>query len=115
MITRDFSGWGLHRDDGGGGGAPRERHCAFALDFTPVAAIRALPLRYDPKIRFERRPAGAPAIVEYETEIGITFGEFLHAIFWELGFFGSPEARNENLDVIRERREDIDRMRRDAE
>jgi len=107
VITREFCGRGLSSADDG----TLEPQTAFALDFTPVAELLSLPLRYDPTIRFESRSLQGTLTVEYETKIGITFGEFLHAIFWDLGFYGSPDDRNEAWREVRERSDSIRRLR----
>jgi hypothetical protein len=46
--------------------------------------------------------------------VTITFGEFVRAIFWEVGFHGSPSARDEALDVIMERAAAIERDESDS-
>ena len=44
-----------------------------------------------------------------DTQITITFGEFLSAIFEEIGFFGTPEERADALATIRERADGVRR------
>lgn len=39
----------------------------------------------------------------------ITFGEFLHAVFWDVGFHGSPSDRDEVRQSLRERVAAIER------
>jgi hypothetical protein len=94
-ICRGFHGWGAWErpddlPDDDGDDWPTEG--GFAIEFTPVNELVHLPLRYDPAVRFDRERYSEPL---FETKVTITFGEFVHAVLWEIGFFGSPGDRNE--------------------
>jgi hypothetical protein len=100
-FSRDFHGWGTHTpDENEGGGEPYKT--GYGLSFTPPQDLLHTPLRYDPKLSFlgdwhrkvciERQENPQP---EFECEIGITFGELVHAIFWEIGWHGGPASRDE--------------------
>lgn len=82
---------------------------AWGVDFTPVNRLVHLPVRYDPAITFPDRRRGSGE-VRLEDRITITFGELVHAIFWELGFLGSPAARDERGAMLHERVSDLKEM-----
>jgi hypothetical protein len=103
-LRREFEGRGLSAD----------HEEAFALDLTPLSALLYLPLRYNPTVRFlSGLPKKADAVL-FQTELGITLGDFLFAIFYELGFHGSPATRDEVLELLREREKAIDRRKNHA-
>src|SRR3989304_5837644 len=80
MVARSTAGCGDRRRGGPSLPGP------YALDFTPVSALLLLPLRYDPRGQFWSGFTGGAGEVLFQTELTITFGELLHAIFWEIGF-----------------------------
>lgn len=82
---------------------------AFGVDFTPVNQLVHLPVRYDPAVTFPDRRRGSGE-VRLEDRITITFGELVHAIFWELGFLGSPVARDERGAMLHERVSELKEM-----
>lgn len=82
---------------------------AFGVDFTPVNQLVHLPVRYDPAVTFPDRRRGSGE-VRLEDRITITFGELVHAIFWELGFLGSPEARDERGAMLHEQVSELKEM-----
>lgn len=94
-ITRDFHGWGPWEEPYPGywrecPDAPRDG--GIAIEFTPVNELVHLPLRYNPKIVFGSERHGGEVLLE--TELTISFGEFVHAVLWEIGFLGCPGDRN---------------------
>lgn len=106
-VDRGFRGWGRWGEPHPGFFAahpeidPAAHEGGFTLSLTPVSHLAHLPLRYDAAVTFgDGRPAGG---VLLETGITLTFGELVHAVFWELGFMGSPEARDENRAFLQER------------
>ncbi len=107
-LHRDFSGYGKWPEPYDGYFTahpdidPQHYAGALALDFTPVSQLLHLTLKYDPAVVFRTQQPDADAVV-FDTQITITFGEFLHAIFWELGFFGSPAERDATLHDVEER------------
>jgi hypothetical protein len=77
----------------------------YAIEFTPLATLRPLPLRLDPEmtIRVEGPAAASP-----ETGLSLpspetTLLDLLAALFDEFSMYGSPEARDrEFADLVRE-------------
>jgi len=116
-LTREFEGWGTWEEPYEGYFSqhpeidPERYEGPFALDFTPLSAILHLPLRYKPKVQYWSGPFGGVGELLFETELTITFGEFLRAIFWEIGFHGSPAERDDALERLRERVEAVDRRK----
>lgn len=107
-LRRDFDGWGPWDEPYDGAWAkepdmPREGPVSVSL--TPVNQLLDLPLRYDPELVF-RDAAGAE---EYRTRIGITFIEFIKAVFYDLTFYGPPADRDEVRAELQRRIEEIDR------
>jgi hypothetical protein len=111
-IYRGFHGWGpWESEDAAPGDPPREG--GIAIEFTPVNELVHLPLRYNPKVRFEEEPLQASVL---DTTITITFGEFVHAVVSEIGFFGTPGDRNEARVLLDRRMDELDRdVAEDAE
>lgn len=116
-LRREFEGWGRWEEPYDGYFSqhpdidPERYEGALALDFTPLSALLHLPLRYNPKVQFWSGPTRGAGERLFETELTITFGEFLRAIFWEIGFHGSPADRDGALESLRERVEAIDRRK----
>ena len=107
-ISRGFDGWGTWSEPNSGAWEkepyiPREG--GIAVEFTPVNQLVHLALRYDPKVGFEADCRGPAA---FETELTIDFGQFVHAVIWEIGFFGSPGDRNEQRNELHSRAADVD-------
>lgn len=88
-IHRGFHGWGpweaLEGVEGPGEGG-------IAIEFSPLPELVKLPLRYNPNVAFEKEKYQGSVL---DTQLTITFGAFVHAVIWEIGFFGSPGDRNE--------------------
>ncbi len=108
-IRREFGGWGKWEEPYDGYFRahpecdPNHFEGAFALDFTPVAALLHLPLQYVSAVEFRADRTGQLDNVLFATQLTITFGDFVEAIFEEIGFHGSPAARDAALETIRER------------
>jgi len=113
-LARGFHGWGRWEEPFPGFFAanpeidPETYEGGIAIEFSPVNELAHLPLRYNPSITF--RGGRQEEEVLFQDGIGITFGELVHAVFWELGFMGSPEARDENRAVLDERMRDLKEM-----
>jgi hypothetical protein len=114
-ISRDFGGWGRWSEPYGGFFAehpeidPASYEGGYALDFTPLQDLLHYPLRYDPTVEFwSDYPTGTGEKL-LATTLTITFGELVHAIFWEIGFHGTPDARDEAGEMVRERMDDVKR------
>lgn len=98
-ITRTFQGWGP-LDPAPAGAAPdadREEG-AYSLFFTVLPEVAHLPLRYNPELVFGPG-VGGDAVTH---QVTITVGEFLYAVFHELGFNGPPENRVAMRAAVRE-------------
>jgi|GEM_PF-3187712 len=106
-LDRGFRGWGRWEEPHPGFFAahpeidPATYEGGFALELSPVNELAHLPLRYNAAIVFRDGLYGGNVVLE--DRITITFGELVHAIFWELGFMGSPEVRDANRAVLDER------------
>jgi hypothetical protein len=113
-IDRGFHGWGRWEEPHPGFFAahpeidPETYEGGFALELSPVNELAHLPLRYNPAITF--RAGRREENVLLEDRITITFGELVQAVFWELGFLGSPETRDANRAMLDERLGDLKEM-----
>jgi hypothetical protein len=104
-LMRDFHGWG-HWDEPYPGAIELEGFDpnfkgGISLSFTPVNELLTYSLRYND--RFEMCDDLYKGNVLVSDGINITFGEFVHAVLWEIGFYGDPESRDEAGDEILER------------
>jgi hypothetical protein len=84
-------------------GDDEPRH--YALDFTPLATLRHLPLRLDPVMSVQVEPSGGGALETVQTVPApdTTLLALLTALFDEFTYYGSPEARDQELaDLLRE-------------
>jgi hypothetical protein len=110
-LDRGFQGWGRWHEPHPGFFAahpeidPESYEGGFSLELSPVNELAHFPLRYNPAITFHDGRSGGAVLLE--GGITITFGELVHAVFWELGFMGSPEARDENRALLDERLGDL--------
>ena len=113
-LDRGFHGWGRWEEPHPGFFAanpeidPATYEGGFALELSPVNELAHLPLRYNPAITF--RAGRSEDNVVLEDRITITFGELVHAVFWELGFMGSPETRDANRAMLDERVAELKEM-----
>lgn len=107
-IVREFDGWGPWDEpyDGAWEKEPEmPREGAISVSLTPVNHLLDVPLRYDPELVF-RDVQGAE---EYRTRIGISFLEFVKAVFYDLTFYGPPAERDALRAELQRRVEEIDR------
>jgi hypothetical protein len=102
FISRGFHGWGSWSTEHAPEGAQTEG--GLAIEFCPLNDLVHVPLRYNPRIEFRDDNHD----VAFETEITITFGEFVFAVLWEIGFLGSPGDRNEQRGEIEARVAEIE-------
>lgn len=116
-ISRDISGWGAFTEpyEGYLEAHPEDpqRHMAYGISFSPLAALMPLPLRYESQVVFRDAKFGTEEL--FETTLPITFGELVQAIFWELGFFGSPSQRDAKSASLLEAVEHMDEVREEIE
>lgn len=78
----------------------------YALDFTPTNKIAHLPVRLNPRMAIERE----------HTQIGegpssFTVLDVLGEIYWEIGFYGSPAARDSRAAGLEEAIREVDEGR----
>ena len=96
-VWRGFHGWGVWEEPYPGcwarenGGEPMKG--GIAADYLPLDALLGYPLRYSGAVQFTDENF-APTTVLLETTLTVTLGEFLHAIFWDVGFHGTPDERD---------------------
>jgi hypothetical protein len=89
-VTRTFRGWGPLNPAPAGAAPDAEREeGAYSLFFAVLPEVAHLPLRYNPELVFGSGVGGEPVT----QQVTITVGEFLYAVFYELGFNGPPENR----------------------
>lgn len=105
FLMREFHGWGTWGEPYPGaiekeGWDPNFKG-GVSLSFTPVNELLDFPLRYND--RFEMRDDLYKGNVLVSDGINITFGEFVHSVLWEIGFYGDPDSRDEAGDQILER------------
>ena len=108
QLIRDFDGWGPWDEpyDGAWEKEPdMPREGGISVSLTPVNELLEIPLRYDPGLVFRN----ADGVEEYRTRIGITFIEFIKAVFYDLTFYGPPAERDEVRADLQQRVEEIDR------
>lgn len=107
-ISREFHGWGLW---------PEETEMAgnvikgpVAIEFIPLPDLLRHELRYNSRLEIyaEERPRAWTNIVA-RISVDITLGDLLQAIFWEIGFHGSPQRRDEACQEWEDRRDELDK------
>ena len=75
----------------------------YAIELTPLYALRHLPLRIDPVMTV--RPSLTRESRHTPLDIpapDVTLLQLIHALFWELSFFGIPEERDATRDELRQ-------------
>lgn len=113
-LSRDFGGWGPIGEPWGGAIASGDWEAgatgAISPAFMAVSELAGLSLRYDPRIAFygdihTRLKDDPQAIAKplFEDGISITLGEFVHAVLWEIGWYGAPEQRDARASELGER------------
>jgi hypothetical protein len=66
---------------------------AYAIEMSPLYELRHLPLRIDPTMTIARRAELEKERLEISAP-PVTLVQLVHALFWELSFFGTPEQRD---------------------
>jgi hypothetical protein len=77
----------------------------YAIPLTPLATLRSLPLRLDPVMPVAVAPPGAVILETVQTlpAPDTTLLALLTALFDEFSYYGSPEARGQELaDLLHE-------------
>lgn len=105
FFYRAFHGWG-HWGEPYPGAIEKEgwdpnHKGGISVSFTPINELLEYSLRYNNS--FEMRDNLYKGKVLVSDGINISFGEFVHAVLWEIGFYGDPEERNEAGDELLER------------
>jgi hypothetical protein len=100
-VNRGFHGWGRWAEPYAGcyDAHPESRDMdgGFSLSFSKLNTLLHYPIRYNPVVEFYpdwEGPGAALPVPTFATTVTITLGEFLVAIFWEIGFHGDPPARD---------------------
>ncbi|HET7460263.1 MAG TPA: hypothetical protein VFJ82_03410 [Longimicrobium sp.] len=88
----------------GPGNEPASEEGRYDLFFAAFGELAHLPLRYNADVAFEGRGEDGE---DSTGQVAITVGEFLHAVFWGLGFNGSPEQRIAMRDAVGQRHPDF--------
>jgi hypothetical protein len=82
---------------------------SYALEFSKLHTLSDLPLKIKDKLEIcnylNIKSQSGVKIIDYAPSI--TLVELLHAVFYELSFYGSPEERDQELNDLRARIEDI--------
>lgn len=80
-------------------------HCnRYAIEMTPLYALRHLPLRIDPIMTVQ--PSLTQESDHTDLDIptpDVTLLQLIHALFWELSFFGTPEQRDAMREELHQR------------
>lgn len=106
-ISRQFHGWGRWDEPYEGYFAqnptidPGTYRGGWSVSLTPVQDLVHYPLRYNPELILRDDLYDGDILVQ--DGLTITIGEFIHAILWELGFYGSPDDRDEIAEELRAR------------
>ncbi len=101
-----FHGWGTYTDKD----LPPDTKGAYAIEMTPLAELKHLPLRINPKTELGHT-AGPPKYVYtklMDVQASPTLIEFVKAILWELSFFGTPENRDAKAAELTQTIKDIE-------
>lgn len=101
-VTRMLRGLGVP-DRGVPDGERSSGEVRYDLFFAVFPELAHLPLRYNPEVIFEGW--GREGVLA--AQVAITVGEFLYAVFWGLGFNGSPENRIAMRNAVGERHPDF--------
>jgi hypothetical protein len=80
----------------------------WAIDAQPMNNIADLPIKLNEKFDIEKTDDGSIFLSGYSKKF--TLLEAIHAVFYEISFFGLPEDRDAFLDTLRERVEEIKNM-----
>lgn len=67
------------------------------IGMCPISDILHFPLRYDPTLIFHAPDSEEPL---FTTSMTITFGQFVHALFWELGYWRAQPNLSWHPDLI---------------
>lgn len=105
-VTRMLRGRGVSGAEGAPGpdGEASPDEGRYDLFFAVLPEIAHLPLRYNADVVFDGCGEGGEPVTR---QVAITFGEFLHAVFWGLGFNGTSENRLAMRAAVGERHPDF--------
>lgn len=83
----------------------------WSVSLTPLRELLALPVRVKAEVRITEEDATAKA---YMSEIrrarcnGVTLGQLIHGLLWELSFHGGPREQREVSDDLKRRVAEVD-------
>ena len=80
---------------------------AYAVEMSPLYELRHLPLRIDPTMTIARRAEPEKDRLEIPAP-PVTLVQLVHAVFWELSFFGTPAQRDAQRAELEEQVRRID-------
>lgn len=106
-LWRDFHGWGRWEEPYEGYFEkhpeidPKNYYGGYGLSLSPVQDLMHYPLRYNAEFELRDDLYGGNVLVK--DTLVITVGEFIHAIFWDLGFYGTPEDREQVAEELDQR------------
>ena len=114
-FSRNFGGWGKWDEPWEGaiesGEWDPESRGGISVSLTPVNELLEYELRYDPKIVFADDLYNGKTLLD--TTIEITFGDFVHAVLWEIGWHGDPENKADFLEELDDRAQRIKDLKKD--
>lgn len=85
-------------------------HCnGYAIEMTPLYALRHLPIRIDPIMTVRPSPTQESSHAPLDIPApDVTLLQLIHALFWELSFFGTPEQRDAMREELQQRAKRIE-------
>ncbi len=86
----------------------------YAVEFSPMYKLAHLPIKVLDRmiiVNELKPPTSKGSVKTIEFAPPITLIELLHAIFWELSFYGSPEERNTKIKELMRRCKEIDKIK----
>lgn len=102
-----FHGWGTWPETDG---MKKGTKGGWAIELTPLAELKNCEIRIktDAILSSERYKPRYESKTLAEFRMDPTFLEFVHAILWELSFFGTPEERDAKNAELKQTVDDID-------
>lgn len=82
----------------------------YALDLSPLNDIAHLPVKLNENLEVVEYEKGKEIIV-FKCKKEFSLLEVLDAIYWEVGFFGNIKERDNMIDTLKERVEEIKKLK----
>jgi hypothetical protein len=80
----------------------------WAIDAQPMNNLADLPIKLNEKFEIDKTDDGSMFLSGYRKNF--TLLEAIHAVFYEISFFGCPEDRDDFLDTLKEQVQEIKNM-----